>query len=367
LKEGYLRISWPAAHLVIGRQAVTLGHSLILDDSADAVTVAIPMSWATLTFMDLFLVNTSSGTSATSGYLVDLNVDPTAGFKSSLFVLFIKDRGPNLVFNQTASFAPCAGASPPELSPAACPLTDFGNDQATVGTLGLSMDQQMSSIRWGAELDFLTGSIKTHDNTPTLNPGGNDISIAGMNALGQLGWTGTRYDTLFTGLFATGQKPGDLPPNGKKLNLNAISPNFVLGNILVNNETVSDRDGGNVGGLTDQTGLGLETRPHVPHRAGRDLGSSDGSTGQECVAESRLGVGPQRLLAVGTAPAPDRRGRDPVYREWLEDALRRSECKRQYGQILDETDLHFLKTEDEPMQDRPLIINNKGGKTYEIH
>jgi hypothetical protein len=250
LKEGYLRISWPAAHLVIGRQAVTLGHSLILDDTADAVTVAIPMSWATLTIMDLFLVNTSSGTSSTSGYLADLNIDPTAGFKSSLFVLFIKDRGPNLVFNQTASFVPCAGASPPELSPAACPLTDFGNDQATIGTVGLSMDQQTASIRWGAELDLLTGSIKTHDNTPTLNPGGNDISIGGMNALGQVGWTGSRYDTLFTGVYATGQKTGDLPPNGKKLNLNAISPNFVLGNILVNNETVSDRDGGNIGGLT---------------------------------------------------------------------------------------------------------------------
>jgi hypothetical protein len=248
LKEGYLRVSWPAAHLVIGRQAVTLGHSLILDDTADAVTLAIPMSWATLTFMDLFLFNTSSGSSSTSGYLADLNIDPTAGFKSSLFVLFIKDRGPNLVFNQTASFVPCAGES--QLSPAACPLTDFGNDQATIGTVGLSMDQQMTSIRWGAELDLLTGSIKTHDNTPTLNPGGKDISIGGMNALGQLGWTGSRYDTLFTGLYATGQKSGDLPPNGKKLNLNAISPNFVLGNILVNNETVSDRDGGNVGGLT---------------------------------------------------------------------------------------------------------------------
>ena len=248
LREGYLRISWPAAHLVIGRQAVTLGHSLILDDTADAATLAIPMSWATLTFMDLFLVNSSSGLSSTSGYLADLNVDPTAGFKSSLFVLFIKDRGPNLVFNQTASFAPCADL--PQLSPAACPLTDFGNDQATIGTVGLSMDQQLSSIRWGGELDLLNGSIKTHDNTPPLNPNGKDISISGMNALAQLGWTGVRYDSLFTGLYATGQKPGDLPSNGKKLNLNAISPNFVLGNILVNNETTSDRDGGNIGGLT---------------------------------------------------------------------------------------------------------------------
>jgi len=248
LKEGYLRISWPAAHLVVGRQAVTLGHSLILDDTADAVTLAVPIGWATLTVMDLFLNSTSSGSSGTSGYLADFNIDPMAGFKSSLFVLFIKDLGPNLVFNQTAAFAPCAGAN--QLSPAPCPLTDFGNSRASVGTVGLSVDQKGEAFRWAGELDMLGGSIMTHDNTPTLNPNGRDISISGMNALGQVGWTGIRYDSLFTALYATGQKPGDLPPNGRKLNLNAVSPNFVLGNILVNNETVSDRDGGNVGGLT---------------------------------------------------------------------------------------------------------------------
>lgn len=250
VKEAYLRIGWPVVNLVIGRQAVTLGHSLILDDTADAFTLAFPMGWATLTFMDLFLYNTSSGSSSTSGYLADLNLNPTAGFKSSFFVLLIKDRGPNLVFNESPTFIPCAGATPPQLYPGACPLTDFGNDQATVGTVGLSVDQHGAAFHWGGEVDFLTGSIKTHDNTPPLNPNGKDISIKGVNALGLVGWRGSRYDGVFTGLYASGQKAEDLPPNGKKLNLNAISPNFVLGNILVNNETVSDRDGGNVGGLT---------------------------------------------------------------------------------------------------------------------
>ncbi|MBI3595893.1 MAG: hypothetical protein HY203_01920 [Nitrospirae bacterium] len=267
LKEGYLRISWPAAHLVIGRQAVTLGHSLILDDTADAVTLAIPIGWASLTFMDLFLYNTASGSSNTSAYLADLNIDPTAGFKSSLFMLLLKDRGPNLSFNQSAFFIPCANV--PLLSPATCPISDFGDDQATVATVGWSMDQQAASFRWATELDYLTGSIHTSNNptvVPALNPSERKISLGGMNALGQVGWTGIRFDTLFTGLYATGQKAGNLPPTGDKLNINAISPNFVLGDILVNNDNVSDRDGGNIGGLT-ATKLAFGWRPDPVFRA----------------------------------------------------------------------------------------------------
>jgi hypothetical protein len=260
LREGYLRVSWPAAHLVIGRQSVTLGHSLILDDTADAVTVAIPMGWASLTFMDMFLVNTASGSSSTSAYLADLNVDPTAGFKSSLFMMLLKDRGPNLSFNQSAFFAPCGFGTP-----SSCPLTDFGTNEATVATVGLSMDQQLTAFRWAAELDYLTGSITTHDPT-ALNPSARKISMQGMNALGQFGWTGNRYDSLVTALYASGQKADNLPPGGDKLNLNAISPNFVLGDILVNNENVSDRDGGNVGGLTAAK-LALGWKPTAQFRA----------------------------------------------------------------------------------------------------
>ena len=260
LREGYLRVSWPAAHLVIGRQAVTLGHSLILDDTADAVTVAIPMGWASLTLMDMFLVNTASGTSSTSAYLADLNVDPTAAFKSSLFMMVLKDRGPNLSFNQSAFFAPCGFGTPSN-----CPLTDFGTNQATLATVGLALDQQLTAFRWAAELDYLTGSITTHDPT-VQNPSAKKISMQGMNALGQFGWTGNRYDSLVTALYATGQKAGNLPPGGEKLNINSVSPNFVLGDILVNNDSTSDRDGGNVGGLTAAK-LALGWKPTALFRA----------------------------------------------------------------------------------------------------
>ena len=244
LKEGYLRVSWPRLHLVIGRQGVTLGHGLILDDTADAVSVAIPMGWASLTFVDLLLSNDVSGSGSTSAYLADLNLAPTAGFGSSLFALLLKDRGPNLFFGQSSFFAPCGIGSTAD-----CPLTDFGDDQATLAVMGWTMDHKGPSFRWATELNYLKGSIRTDQATP-LNLSGDSIDLRGANALGQFGWTGRRIDALLTGLYATGQKPDDLPPTGHKLNINAISPNFVLGNILVNNETVSDRDGGNIGGLT---------------------------------------------------------------------------------------------------------------------
>lgn len=245
LKEGYLRVSWPEVHLVAGRQGVTLGHGLILDDTADAFSIAVPMGWASLTVMEL-LIDTppSRGSGNTSAYLTNLNMAPSAEFGSSVFALLLKDRGPNLLFGSSPFFAPCGFGST-----APCPLSGFGDDQATMTVLGWAMDYKGQALRWATELNYLKGSIRTKDAT-ALNPVPRGIELGGANALGQFGWVGGRMDIQMTGLYATGQKPNNLPPTGHKLNINAISPNFVLGNILVNNETVSDRDGGNIGGVT---------------------------------------------------------------------------------------------------------------------
>lgn len=244
LKEGYLRVSWPWAHLVVGRQGVTLGHGLILDDTADAFTIAIPMGWSTLTVMNLLLDSPARGSGNTSVYLADLNVSPTTGFASSLFALVIKDRGPNLFFGQSPFFMPCGiGSTSP------CPVSGFGDDQAVLTVVGWSMDGTGSSFQWATELNALKGRIRTHDIT-LYNPSSRGIDLKGGNALAKIGWTGRRADIQLTGIYATGQKPENLPPTGHKLNINAVSPNFVLGDILVNNETVSDRDGGDIGGLT---------------------------------------------------------------------------------------------------------------------
>jgi hypothetical protein len=245
LKEAYLRVSWPELHLVAGRQGVTLGHGLILDDTADAFSIAIPMAWASLTIMELLIDTPPGGGSGnSSAYLADLNLAPTADFKSSLFALLLRDRGPNLFFSPTPFFNPCGIGSI-----GACPLSDFGGDHATVGVVGWAMDQRGPTLRWATEVNYLKGSIRTHE-AASLNPDARGIDLKGINGLGRVGGTLRKIDIELTGLYASGQKAKDLPPTGRKLNINAISPNFVLGNILVNNETVSDRDGGNIGGLS---------------------------------------------------------------------------------------------------------------------
>ncbi len=251
LKEGYLRVSWPLLHLVVGRQGVTLGQGLILDDTADAVSVAIPMGWASLTFVDLLIDTPPGGSGNTSAYLANLNLSPSADFGSSLFALLLKDRGPNLFYTPSFSIPANLLPVPPCVAVTAhgCNLSDFGDDQAVLAVLGWAMDHHGPSFRWATELNYLKGSIRT-DQAVAMNPSARGIDLRGGNALGQFGWTGQRTDIQLTGIYSTGQKPNDLPPTGHKLNINAISPNFVLGNILVNNETVSDRDGGNIGGLT---------------------------------------------------------------------------------------------------------------------
>lgn len=253
LKEGYLRLSWPGAHLIVGRQGMTMGHGLILDDTADAISLAIPIGWASLTFVDLLLDTDSSG-SNTSAYLSNLSLFPSAHFGSSLFVLYLRDRGPNLILT------PCETGGT-----TGCAISAFGADHTGLSVFGWAMDYQRPSLRWATEVDYLKGTIRTDQKT-VRNPLGRGIDLHGVNLLGQVGWSRDRLETGLTGLYATGQEAGDLPKNeGHQLNINAVSPNFVLGNILVNNETVSDRDGGSMGGLTAAR-LSIGWRPTATFR-----------------------------------------------------------------------------------------------------
>ena len=237
LREGYLRVSWPSANLIVGRQGVRLGQGLVLDDTADALTIAIPMGWASLTFMQIFLDAESRGSQNTSAYLVNLNLVPSSRMSSSLFLVYLNDRGPNLELKSCI-----AGAE------SGCTEIDFETDllanQATLAALGWSLDYRRTTLRWITELDYLKGSV----GTP--NSAGREIRLRGVNAMSRLEWSWRGWGAELTGLYATGQDGDDLPSNGgHRLNVNAISPNFVLGNILVNNETLSDRDGGDIGGL----------------------------------------------------------------------------------------------------------------------
>ncbi|HSG06019.1 MAG TPA: hypothetical protein VLB09_06445, partial [Nitrospiria bacterium] len=112
LREGYLRVSWPVVHLVVGRYGFTLGNGLILDDSADAVSIAFPAKWATFTFSQILLDTDSRGSGNTTMYLTNINMAPYTKFKTGLFGFFLNDRGPNLVMT------PCVPGST-----VGCPIT----------------------------------------------------------------------------------------------------------------------------------------------------------------------------------------------------------------------------------------------------
>ena len=246
LREGYLQATFPWFSVLLGRQVIQLGHSLILDDTADALVVAFPAGPVGLTFGNLVLVESDRGINIdidTDLYFSHAAWTPAPSAVTSLFLVYLRDRGPNLTFNGV-----CEDPDPddPNSIPPAfqrCDLKELGDDLMRLFVAGWTLDTESDHFHLGLEVDLLNGWV--------LNHSGEDIKIRGFNGLIQMDliWPGIQVG--LTGVYASGQKTRDLPAvDSKKLNINAISPNFVLGNILVNNEINSDRDGGSIGGLT---------------------------------------------------------------------------------------------------------------------
>ena len=245
LREAYLRVTLPWFTAQAGRHAIHLGHSLIFDDVADAITLAIPAGPVGITFGNLKLVEsaTKMGTSSSDSDIYFANaswtVRPTV--VTSLFFLTLQDRGPSLTLHGVCQDP--AGVPPAFQS---CAVEDLGNDRAQLLVGGLTLDIKRERFYLGFEVDLLQGGIETRDITD-LNPGGNNLDLKGLNALLELEFRWPFLIVGLTGVYASGQ---DVSRLDDEININAISANYVLGNILVNNEMDSDRDGGSIGGLT---------------------------------------------------------------------------------------------------------------------
>ena len=131
-----------------------------------------------------------------------------------------------------------------------CALADLGDGPMRLYTAGIVFDVQLEHWQFGLEGDGLKGTLISHNPT-ALNPIGENLDINGINGLIRVKSVWPVLTTGLTAFYASGQSLGDLPSgthSNAKLNINAISPNFVLGNILLNNEINSDRQGGNIGG-----------------------------------------------------------------------------------------------------------------------
>ncbi|MEK7747892.1 MAG: hypothetical protein AAB300_02295, partial [Nitrospirota bacterium] len=116
-------------------------------------------------------------------------------------------------------------------------VVPVGAYKSEMGLLGLSLHKY--SYRVGgpvidAELNYISGNI---DGVGAADPDISGISMLVATTFGPWG---------LTFVYGTGQDPAETPATGGKLNVNALSANYTLGNILLNTDKDSDREGGSL-------------------------------------------------------------------------------------------------------------------------
>ncbi len=215
VREAYLKLDLNMVKLAFGRKPFRLGHSLILDDTMDAIVGKFMVGGFEVTLANGKLLDTQNPevapTGGGTGSDTDLYIAKT-GFTHGdmhnigVFATYLKDRGP--------SFLP---AGP-------------GADKTDLMVFGITADGKFGAINLGAEFDYLTGSADV--------TAGDGVDLEGMNVLVGVGLDVAAVDVGVTALYTTGQDA-----DGDEININGLSGNFVLGNILVNDNILSDREG----------------------------------------------------------------------------------------------------------------------------
>jgi len=235
IREAYLMVHLKNFGAVAGRKHYRLGHGLVLDDTATGVGARAHLGPVTLTVADLNLADPiagfGSGFAGTNNdsalYLIKLTDAPKAGMghgkeKYSIYLGQLKDPKGNLTYN------------------------GFGGQNTFVAG-------------FNAELNFIGASLKQYtyrEGGPIIDlevnsfdgdiegAGAADPNISGISALASLSVSPKPGKTVgLTFVYGSGQDPSKNPATGGKLNINALSGNYSLGNILLNTSMNSDRDG----------------------------------------------------------------------------------------------------------------------------
>jgi hypothetical protein len=221
VRSAYLKFDFDRLKVVLGRKQFKLGHGLIFDDTLDSIGGRFELGGATITFVDGKLFDSNNGTtSAASGstgsdtnlYILDIGMQHGEAHSLGLFATYLNDRDNNFV-------APLLLGS----------LGEEGD--STLLTVGLTANGLIGPINGTFEVDFLTGSVEA----PAF---GLDRDLEGFNLLVGGGMPVGPANIDLTVLYTSGQEV--LDPD---INVNGVSGNFVLGNILVNDDINSDRDG----------------------------------------------------------------------------------------------------------------------------
>jgi hypothetical protein len=255
LREAYLMMTLPQVTLIAGRHHLVLGHSIVFDDVADGITAVLPLgfwhSQLSLSVLEVFNDNATmplgSGND-TNLYLVNLQMNPAADRVWNVYFGDLRDRGPTLMNNLIYGLVDSNGNP---LVPAG---TNLSSATGTLYVLGATFDAQIGTSTFGFEVDALSGTIAS---VPGITE---NIGIKGYDLMASQKLNLGAVTVGLLGIYATGSGRDDFGQH--ETNLTDISPNFVLGNILVNGEGQFDRDGstlqnGGFRGGMNQGGAGL--------------------------------------------------------------------------------------------------------------
>jgi hypothetical protein len=253
IREAYLKIDLSKVGLVLGRQTVKLGHGIVLDDSVDAITVILPMGSTNVTGSMLQLVDATDALGLTTGinhdttiWLVNVGMDQ-GNHVINLYDAFLYDQnGPGTT--TTLEFLYPTGGI---LTGAEVLPTGLGN-KLWANFFGLSVDAMNGPMKLAFEGSYTYGSAKNFSST------GKDARLGGWNVMGDATVDTGGAKVGGTVVYASGQEQNAV----NDLNVTDISGNFQLGNILLNNEEVSDRDGGSLGGGFAGMGI-LAAKLHI--------------------------------------------------------------------------------------------------------
>lgn len=219
VREAYIRLDLNMVKLAFGRKPMRLGHSLVLDDTVDAVAAKFMAGPLNVMLANAKLLESNAGGatgrtgSDTDLYIAKLGFEHGDMHQLGFFAAYLNDRDRQFI-----------GAAVPVPGVAPGPAGD-----ATLWAFGVTADGKFGAVNVGAEFDYFQGEITN----------GTTTDLAGMNLLLGVGVKVASVDVGVAGVYTT----GDEDATDDEINVNGISGNFVLGNILINDNINSDREG----------------------------------------------------------------------------------------------------------------------------
>ncbi|HUJ79276.1 MAG TPA: hypothetical protein VLY45_03045 [Nitrospiria bacterium] len=250
IREAYLHIDLTRLGLYLGRQTIKVGHGIVLDSTADAITVVLPMGSTTVTasMLQVADLNDAAPTGSVFPNGVGINQDTTVWLVNvgmdrgshliNLYDAFLYDQSPGT--NNGATMYP---TMPLALG---APLTAYfpGVNKLWVNYLGVSLDAKSGPLALALEGSYDFGDAEQ-------GPGATDVRLNGWNLMGDVTTDAGGAKLGGTVVYAAGKSPSATGSG----TVSDISGNFQLGNILLNNEQYSDRDGGSLGGGLNGAGI----------------------------------------------------------------------------------------------------------------